>query len=132
MDEKPGKDRKAGRAEDRGQRDVAADQPAQGRRPKWQPGRPGGGDQKDSEAGGHALASAEAEPDGEDVAEDGREGGKGLRLRGSEPGAEQAAEKSAEPDSRAAFEHIERKVAAPRPLPPARRTLVAPILPLPA
>ena len=57
----------------------------------------GRGDQKDAEAGGDAFAAAEAEPDGEHVAEDGEEGGEGLRSRATGSGGREVACRAAQP-----------------------------------
>ena len=65
------------------------------------------GDEEDAEAGGDAFASAEAEPDGEHVAENGGESGQSLGGTEGSGGQEQSAEKAAEPDGGGAFEHVE-------------------------
>jgi len=105
--EEPGEERKAGRAEDRGQGDVAA-----GKEDKSEDGDGGqggerGGNQEDAEAGGYAFASLEAEPDGEDVAEDGAKGRKAAHVERRGVGNEEGSEETTERDGRATFEYVE-------------------------
>ncbi len=109
VDQEQGKDGKAGRAEDGGQRDVAGDEKDEGEDGDGGQSCAGGGDQKDSKAGGDAFAAAETEPDGEDVAQDGEESGEGLCVADGEWRAEMGGEESAEPDRAGAFEHVEQE-----------------------
>ena len=132
VDEEPGKDGKAGRAENRSQRDIAGEKQDHGEEPMAARARQRRGNQEDAEAGGDALAAAEAEPDGEHVSEDGGEGGEGLVRRGTAwRAADDEARKRPARPRRQPLSMSSRKVAAPRPLPPERSTLVAPMLPLP-
>ena len=80
MNKEISKQGKAGRAKDGGQRDIAAERKNQEEDGDGGQSGEGRGGQKDAEAGGYALAAAEAEPDWEDVAEDGAESGEGLNI----------------------------------------------------
>ena len=107
MDQEQGKERKAGRAEDGGQRNIAAEKKDEEEDGDGGEGGTGGGDEEDAKAGGYALAAAEAELDGEHVAENGREGGEGFEVAHGDGGGEMDGEQCAEPDGGRAFEHVE-------------------------
>ncbi len=65
--------------------------------------------EKDSKTGGDAFAAAKAQPAGEDMAQHGKERGDGLRGAQRDGGHEKGAEETAQPDRRAALQHVEEK-----------------------
>ncbi len=107
--EEPGKDRKAGRAKNGCQRNVAAESRTSAKIEMAASAAQGAGDQKYAEAGGDALAAAKAEPDREDVSEDGAERGERTHVERGRAGSKQCAKHAAEHDGCAAFEHVEQE-----------------------
>jgi len=108
-DKKPGEEGKAGRADDGRDGDDAADGEDYGKDADGGQSSKGRGNEEDSKTSGHALATAEAQPAGEHVAEDGEESGDGLRRAQRDVGHEKRAEQAAEPDRGAALEDVEKK-----------------------
>jgi len=106
-DQEAGKDGKTGCTEDGGQRDIAREDENQ--REDGDSGQSGKrcGDQERAEACGDAPAAVEAEPDGEDMAENGKQSSERLEVAHGTVGQKQDADKAAEPDSGRALEHIE-------------------------
>ena len=131
MDEKPGKDGKAGRAEDGGQRDIAAERENHGKDGDGGQRGPGRGDRKTPKPVATPLPPRKRSQTGNMWPSTAQRAASASRVRSGTDGHEQRAEQRAQPDGGAAFEQSRRNVAAPRPLPPERSTLVAPMLPLP-
>ena len=88
VDHEQCEDGKAERTDDGGQRDVTGDEKDDGEDDDGGQCGAGGGDKEDSKAGGYAFAAVETEPDGEDVSQDGEEGGQGLCVAVREGGGE--------------------------------------------
>ena len=108
-DQEAGKDGEAGRTEDGSQRDIAAEHEDQREDGDGGQSGQGSGDQEYTEASGDAPAATEAEPDREDVTEDGKEGGQRLEVAKRTMRQKQDADKAAKPDSCRSFEHVEQK-----------------------
>src|SRR5579862_2507669 len=69
--QEPCEEREAAGAENRSQRDVAGYQQDHDKESDGGKRSPGRGDEKNTEAGGHTFAPAEAKPDGKHVSDDG-------------------------------------------------------------
>ena len=109
VNEKPGKDGKAGRAEDRGERDIAGEDQDDGEEADGGQSRERGSDQEDAEAGGDAFSAAEMEPDGEHVAEDSGEGCDGLGVAERHGRKQMRSQERTQPHGGGTFEHVEQK-----------------------